>query len=338
MFNFFDRIVFFINVIAALVLLAAFAFPFLPPSKFPLTVLSLGVPLIILLNIAFVGYWLLRRKKRLLLSLILLIGATLYFNIIPSFSSSEITTDSNNRIKVMSYNVRLFNAYEKKDKFPDVKETMRKYIEEENPDVICIQEFYTKNPVDFSKYKYKFVHFKKKKDKLGYAIYSKYPIEKSGAFDFADSNNNTIYVDIVKDNQKIRIYNLHLQSHGVIPEVQFLQEESKEKLVRRLNQRFRKQERQIKEIINHKSKIDYPTLVVGDFNNTPYSYTYNQLQKGMKDAYIEAGNSLGGSFSFSGFPLRIDFILTSPFFEVTDFKVLKNTFSDHKAIVAEMAW
>jgi len=51
-----------------------------------------------------------------------------------------------------------------------------------------------------------------KKVKYGQAIFSKFPIVKSGSIEFPNTANNAIYADIVKGSDTIRIYNVHLQS------------------------------------------------------------------------------------------------------------------------------
>lgn len=338
MLRFFNRFIYGLNIVFVFILLATFLFPYLAPSKVVIIpVLSLGVPIIILINIVFCVYWLIQMRSKFLLSLIAVGLSVWYFNIFPTFSNPKPKSDFENSLKVMSYNVRLFNAYEKED-FGNVTDIMNNYIATENPDIICIQEYFVPNKIDFSDYPYKFIYFKKEKDQLGYAIFSKYPLQNTGAFDFSDSNNNTIYTDIIKENDTLRLYNMHLQSHGVISEVEFLQETSTERLLKQLNGRFRQQETQVKKILSHKAASNYPVLFVGDFNNTPYSYSYNKLMRNMKDPFREAGSGLGTTFSFQGFPMRIDFILTSPIFETTSFKVLDNTFSDHRAIVADLSW
>lgn len=337
--KFFARIFFWVNIVFFLLLLGFFLFPYLPPSKYPLTaVLSLGTPVLILINLIFVVFWLFSLNSRFLLSLSAVIAALVIFDVFPSFSKTKPASDFDKNIKVMTYNVRLFNAYEKKKNFPDVKSTMDKYIQMERPDVICFQEYYRNNTLSFPDYPYKYVHFKKKRDKLGNAIFSKYPLKNTGAFDFLGSNNNTLYADIIKGKDTIRIYSLHLQSHGVIPEVQFLQEANTEKLFRQLNGRFVQQEKQVSAILQHKSKTKHPSVIVGDFNNTPFSYSYKQLRSGMRDSFTEAGSGIGSTFSFAGFPLRIDFILADTTFEVTYFNTLSKTFSDHRAITAELSW
>ena len=109
--NLFDKLVFFFNSLAAFMLLLSYILPYIEPKKFAfLSVLSLGVPVLILVNLLFLLYWLLKVKKQLLLSLIVLILG--YSNVISlyKFSASKQIDDTQN-IAVMSYNVRLFNVF-----------------------------------------------------------------------------------------------------------------------------------------------------------------------------------------------------------------------------------
>lgn len=76
----------------------------------------------------------------------------------------------------------------------------------------------------------------------------------------------------------------------------------------------------------------------GDFNNTPFSYTYHTLQAGMQDAFVERGHGLGTTFLFDSYPMRIDYILVSPQLNVLSFETVKKSFSDHYPISATVGW
>ncbi|MBT8296096.1 MAG: endonuclease, partial [Gramella sp.] len=72
--NLFDKFVFILNSLAATALLFSYLLPLIPPKSFPLlSVLSLGVPVLIILNTFFLVYWILRLKGQVLLSLIVLL-------------------------------------------------------------------------------------------------------------------------------------------------------------------------------------------------------------------------------------------------------------------------
>jgi len=69
--RFFEKIVFFFNSIVAFLLLLSYILPLLPPKTFAsFSVLSLGVPILIVINALFLLYWLVKIKKQLLLSLV----------------------------------------------------------------------------------------------------------------------------------------------------------------------------------------------------------------------------------------------------------------------------
>ena len=40
----------------------------------------------------------------------------------------------------------------------------------------------------------------------------------------------------------------------------------------------------------------YPVIVLGDFNDTPQSFTYQQLKEGRKDAFVEKGSVWGATY------------------------------------------
>lgn len=333
-----NGLIYFLNWIVALLMVVSFSLPYLPPKKFPaVSVLSLGVPVVIVINLVFLFFWLIQLNRRLFLSLAVLVFSYFYFNVFYEFSSEGNPADYQNTLSIVSYNVRLFNAYEREN-HGDVPEMMKELLETEDPDVICIQEYYKPNKVDLTHYPHRFIHFKRKNTKLGHAIFSKYPLTNKKAFDFKNTGNNVIYADMVKGQDTIRIYNMHLQSMGIEAEIQYLQQEDTEELARKISHRFRLQEDQIQKVLSHKSKSKHPVVFCGDMNNTPFSYVYRKINAGMQDSFREKGSGLGTTFSFDGFPMRIDYIFASPEFDVISFKTFKETFSDHRAIRSVIGW
>jgi exonuclease III len=80
----------------------------------------------------------------------------------------------------MSYNVRLFNLF---DWLADdnVGNTILGFINEQNPDVLCIQEYSENAKVDLRVYKYKAVFMEGRQIKTGQAIFSKFPIKEKNS-------------------------------------------------------------------------------------------------------------------------------------------------------------
>lgn len=344
--NKFNKFIFFLNSLVAVLLLLSFILPFVSPESFPtLSILSLLVPPLIIINTLFVFYWVLRLQKQFLLSAVMIVLVLLQFNSFFKFGDSVSEVAVKNKLSVLSYNVHLFNAYSRgnsKESEIIFNEIMNTYT----PDIICIQEYNDTHAPKMKDYPYVYKHFKmgtlkngsKKKKVLGHAIYSKYPLINTGAFDFKGTTNNTLYVDIIKEKDTIRLYNLHLKSIGITASMSALQEGGKEKLIGRLTTAFEIQTSQVDAILKHRENSPYPVIIAGDFNNTAFSYIYNQLTEGMNDAYAECGSGLGTTFDFDGFPLRIDYILAQKNMEVLSFKTIEKTFSDHQPIMATLGW
>lgn len=336
--RFFNKLIYWGNLFAAFLLLLSFIIPYLPPKTYPsFSLLSLIVPPIIILNIVFAIYWATQLRARFFLSFTLLCVSYFYFNVFYEISAEGDASQYKNTLSILSYNVRLFNAYEKEPD-TDANLILSEILTDEAPDVVCIQEYYRLTEIDFSAYPYKYIHYKTKNVKLGHAFFSKYPLVNTGAFDFEGTRNNTLYADVVKGKDTIRVYNVHLQSMGITPRVKYLQETDHEKLRKRISSAFKKQQTQIQAILKHQNNTEHPIVVCGDFNNTPFSYSYRMLKNNMQDAFRVRGNGLGTTFEFDNFPMRIDYILASEGLDFLTFETILKTFSDHRAVMATIGW
>ncbi len=334
----FNKMIYWINLVVAFLLLISFVLPFIPPQRFPtLSLLSLAVSPLIIINSLFVLYWIFKLKMKVLVSLSLLLIAHFHFGSFIQFSSDINSNTTNNTISILSYNVHLFNAYQDKSEQQIVPGILSEIIESQQPDIICIQEYYSDNQADFSAYPYQFIYFKEK-NKLGHAIFSKYPLLNKGSFEFEKTYNNSIYADVVKGGDTLSVYNLHLNSLGILPSVSFLQEGDKEKFRKRISKAFTKQQQQTEKILKHKEDSKYPVLLCGDFNNTSFSYIYKKLASNMEDAFVDCGNGIGTTYLFDSFPMRIDYILASEELEIIQFETIRKTFSDHYPVIATVSW
>lgn len=334
--KFFEKIMFFFNSVVAFILLLSYILPLLPPKTFAaLSVLGLGVPILILLNVLFFVYWLVKIKKQLLLSLLILAIGYSIFGSLYKFSESKTIEDENN-ISIMNFNVRLFNLY-KWIPNDDTEEKLVDFIKTELPDVLALEEYHPRESTKLSFYKYKYEKLLGKKKNYGQAIFSNYPIINSGSVEFPNTFNNAIYIDIVKAKDTIRIYNIHLQSLRIDPKVENLTTKESEKLFNGVGKTFKMQQSQADLFLKHRNKCKYKTIICGDFNNTAFSYVYKQVKGDMVDTFKEAGNGFGRSYNFKFFPMRIDFIFADPAFKVNGFKTYDVEYSDHFPIMAKVS-
>ncbi len=334
--KFIDKLLWLVNRILAVLLLLSFILPFLPPKTFAiLSVLSLGVALLILVNVLFFLYWLLKLKKQFVLSLVVLVIGYFSFGSLYKFSPSK-HVDAPNNFKVMNYNVRLFNLYKW---IPEkgIETKMIDFIKNESPDVLSLQEYHPHKNIDLSFFKYKFEKLSGKKTKYGQAIFSQFPIVNSGSIEFPDTGNNAIYADVVKGEDTIRFYNIHLESLRIEPKVENLDTKESERLFKRVGRAFKMQQFQTELFLMHKQQCKYKMVICGDFNNTAFSYVYRKIKGDLNDTFKEAGNGFGRTYDFKFFPVRIDFILADQDFDVNGFKAYNQHYSDHYPIMTTLS-
>src|SRR6478736_4003485 len=342
--SWFNKIMFFFNIVLAMATFIGYALPFLAPKLFPiLAVLTLLLPMLLILNLLFFGYWLIQFKRQILLSgLVLLMGIT-FINKFYKFSSKDLPVD-NKDFKVMSYNVRLFNKFGWSDK-ETVPIEISDFVKENDPDILCIQE-YSKTPdFDYKRYKHKFILSKGKKIKTGQAIFSKFKIINTGDIAFPNSNNNSIFADIKKGKDTIRVYCIHLQSIKISPDVNEISEDiqginqrKSEVIFRRISKAFKQQQLQAEIIMNHKKDCKYPIIICGDMNNSAFSYVYRNIKGKLKDSFEEAGKGFGATYKFKYYPARIDYIFADETMEVKQFESFPEfQNSDHYPIMAKLS-
>ncbi len=334
--SFINKIIYFINAIVAILLLFSFALPFLPPKTFSiLSVLNLGVSFLILINVLFFLYWLVKLKKQLLLSSFVLLIGYISFGSLYKFSSSK-KIESPNNIKVMNYNVRLFNLY---DWIPEknIENKIVDFIKAEAPEILSIQEYHPHKNIDLSFFKYKYEKLSGKKTKYGQAIFSQYPIVNSGSIEFPDTGNNAIFVDILKGTDTLRVYNIHLESLRIDANVETLKNEDSERLFKRIGETFKMQQFQTELFLMHKKQCTHKMIICGDFNNTTFSYVYRKIKGDLNDTFKEGGNGFGRTYDFKFFPIQIDFIFADEVFSVNGFKAYNDEhYSDHYPIMATL--
>lgn len=338
--SWFNKLVYFLNILLAILTFAGYLLPFLAPRMFPLlSVLTLGLPLLLLLNMLFFFYWMLQVKRQLLLSaLVLLIGigfVSKWYRFSP-----ENLPESENDFTIMSYNVRLFNKYKWLDNDSVLVQT-KKFIASEKPDILCIQEFSDWGEKQFEQYKYKSVHYVNKSKTFGHAIFSNFPIINQGIIKFDNSNNNVIFVDIVKSKDTLRVYSMHLQSIQITKDIaqieNELNQEKSEVIVKKIAKAFTEQQQQATVFKAHKNECSYPIIICGDLNNSAFSYVYRNVKGDLNDAFEQAGKGFGKSYHFKYYPARIDYIFSDKSLKVKEFKTFnKVKLSDHYPIKARV--
>lgn len=342
----------FCNHIVAVSLLVSYFAPHVSPENFWFIALfGLAYPVLVLLNLLFVLYWGLQLKKRSFYSLLIVIAGWFQLSEYVQFHSDTVADKPKNRVKIMSYNVKSFDLYNWNND-TSTRSKMFNLIADESPDIICFQEFYTRDKDSaldnlnslLSVQKATYTHLEyvasKRSASWGAATFSTFPIVNKGKIEFENTNNTCIYSDIAINGDTIRVYNVHLQSiHFGYVDYKFVDDimnnkkteelENSKNILKRLKRAFIKRSIQTDLVAEYIEKSPYPVIVCGDFNDPPASYAYHTISKNMTDAFIESGTGFGRTY-IGKFPsFRIDYILHSNKYKAYDFRTIRQKLSDH---------
>lgn len=321
--------------------------------------LGLAYPFILLVNLAFILVWLLIRKR---LILIPLIGIALGYNTLSDFFQINLQRQNDKgAIKVMNYNVRLFDLYN----WSHNKQTRNKIfdlLKSADADIYCFQEFfYVDNKGQFEtrdtmvsflrakNYREAYTHKIRGGQYFGVATFTAFPIVNSGVINFSnDINNVCLYTDLLIKGDTVRVYNLHIASiRFSYDDYKFVKdadlstgekelEKGARTLYRRLADAFKKRSKQSDIILAHIAESPYPVMVCGDFNDSPVSYCYRLFSAQLTDSFKEAGNGIGNTYSGPMPSYRIDYIFHDNSFKAVDYRVLKQKYSDHLPIIVKL--
>lgn len=331
--SFFNKIVYVLNLFLGALLLLSNLGPYISPSTFlPLSFLGLLVPFLFIINLPFIIYWFLKKKRILFLSLSAILLTYFTFGSFYRFDSSNPTPEDEG-LSIMTYNTRGF-TFKGWSNFKLIRNKTADFVDEKDPDIICFQESKWLGLRLLKKYPFKYITPYTSKKSIQ-AIFSKYPIVANGSLEFPDTGNNALYADIEYKGDTIRIYNLHLQSFQIIP--------SRVKSIRQLIRSYNKmrktfviQEEQVQIFDKHRKESPFRTIVCADFNNTPFSNIYRTAKWEMKDTFDEKGTGFGKTFDLKIVPFRIDFILVDKSMDILTHENFELKLSDHYPVLTSI--
>ncbi len=327
-------------VISALTLCISYLSVFIDPAFMSLPYFfGLYFIPIFLLNAVLLVIGLLHMKRYLVVSLVALLPTLLFADRFVKFGGEEKSVFGD-EVKVMTYNVGRFSAASKGMNAAQAMSKISEFAAREAPDILCLQEFQITDTAALErviKYlPYRYHSFRHGSKYTGNITLSRYPIAESGKIAFDKSTNMCIWSDIRIGDHLVRVYNCHLQSNAlsftnIIKKMsqkgQFTDEVKTvhENLARKNVQRSA----QVGMVHDHIAACTIPSIICGDFNDTPMSYTYHRLAAGHKDSFADGGNGLGATFSVLWPLLRIDYILVPQNVTCDRTTVNRVPFSDH---------
>lgn len=275
------------------------------------------------------------------------------------YSIRDKSLDDKADFRVMSYNVKCFGILDKNSNL--LREKVLETISATDADIVCMQEAYWANkPADFptldvlsknlkgkSVPKVRFTNFNYGVG--GLAIITRYPVINQYSHPFDSTANGFMYVDILMNEDTVRLYNCHLQSIMISDsdvEISRRREgfnrENKDKAVNlysKFSEASAHRAVQVDTLVSTLDTCPYPVLLCGDFNDVPLSYTcFQVLASGerLHDTFMERGDGSGRTFSIAGVDFRIDYIMHSNKFKCLRHRVLDfNIADDHYPVVAD---
>jgi len=373
--SFISRLMFLLNTIAIIFLLLSYTASYISPDGnfWWLQIIGLAYGSLLITNFCFIIFWLLMRKKKFLFSLFaILVGFSKIFGIVElrlSGSESGVNDTTNSKlqtpnIKVMSFNVRLFDLYNWFHN-TETRKKIFEFLKQESPDVICFQEYYHTDPTRHGDFyanndtlrsiipaAYSHIEYNltlREHEHFGIATFSKYPIINKQALHFKKRGGNIfIYSDVVVAEDTLRIVNAHLESIRFKEEdYRYIENISNDveqedvtggiRILKRMRRAYGVRARQVDVLKDSINKSPYPVIVCGDFNDTPSSYTYHKIADGLVDSFRESGSGFGKTYAGLFPSFRIDYIFHDPRLKSFNYTTHNQKLSDHYAISCRMA-
>ena len=325
------------------------------PADHPLlSTAGMTFPAFLVLNLAFLFFWLLFKWHMIWISVagfvLAYVPISIYMPLHPSAKAPE------DAIKLLSYNVC---SYGGNFKYEQGFEKVMDYIAQESPDIVCVQEDvdtwrrYAFREYERHGYAYNdtlsLIDNKHCHNALG--IHSRYPVLRRERIPYTSMANGSVAWWLKVGNDTMIVVNNHLEScHlNLRDRRQYRQiirgeisgdsarSESRLLLVK-LAEANAIRAGQVKAVCRFvKEHSQYPIIVCGDFNDNPISYSRHVMAELLTDCYKETGNGIGLSYNQKAFSLRIDYVFCNeklkPYYSKIDGKM---DASDHNPFICSL--
>ena len=353
-----------LNFILVAAFLLACVAPYLNPvSWWFISWLGFTFPVLLILMVISILFWLFWKPRySLLLLLVLLAG----WKNISVFYAFHFSRDFNYEkpagvLRVVTWNVARFIEIKKNNNAgSQIRSKMMEQLLDQDADILCLQEFHSSGLNDYydnisyirKKLRYPFFYFSYDEDgsKQYYSsiIFSRLPIIDSGIVYYPSPSFHEplMHADIKFNDDTVRVFTTHLQSvqfkkrdYQRINEIKNYEDSlvsNSKTIFSKLRKGIEKRSIQANVIKDELRQSRYPVIFCGDFNDVPNSYTYFTVRGNMQDAFLAKGSGMGRSFTSISPTLRIDYILASKDLSVLQFDRIKKKYSDHYMLVTDL--
>lgn len=351
------HIIWWTNLFFALLILMANGAGKIEPDTFSLiAVLGLIYPLLMVIQIVFLLFWLVMANVRFLLPLLILFIS--YGNIqlfVGSHCKKQVETPQG--IKIFTYNVQGFSSGFVHPWDKALKKSVLAFALEKHPSILCMQEYKAsyqipQNLKQFTRggtYYFKNYIGGDNWRGNGILLASPYPSVGHGFFKLKNGRIFAIYADLLINKQTIRVFSVHLESIGLSShDMELLISPVSEKAVdkkgisqwhkiyRKLTHTFVLHQKQIELLQKQIHQSPHPVVIAGDFNDTPASYVYHEISKDLHDTFLDKACFLQSTYAGPLPFLRIDHIFIPKQLTTASYQRFKINFSDHFPVMVTL--
>ncbi|HAI83529.1 MAG TPA: hypothetical protein DCL43_07665 [Chitinophagaceae bacterium] len=271
---------------------------------------------------------------------------------------------NNNHIRIATFNVQHFgDSRFKHDSANSQRNIIFRTIKQWNIDVVCLQDFVEfkmegersniNDMLQRAGFKYHFFSNDFAYDIYtgtrfyGTAIFSKYPIVDSAQYPILNGSyaEHMSAVSVVVKQQKLKIYNMHLQSYYLgankdtsskawvdASTAYIANHGSRMDKIVYFDSVHHQQVKKIKIILNRETQ---PYILACDANAIPAMHTYQQLASNLNDAWANCGFGWGATYKNRIPYMRIDYLFGSNAIQWQAVQVVDHAGSDHRALIAD---
>ena len=296
-----------------------------------LSTVGMAFPIFLVLNLLFLVVWLLFKWTRAWIPIVGFALAYVPISIyMPLRAAPDVPDDA---LKLVSYNVCGYGGNYKYEKGFEV---IRDYLREQKPDIVCVQEDVdSKGQNVVTEYGKLFAsndtvvicNTSDSKNVIG--IHTRFPIIRKERIPYTSATNGSVAWFLKAGSDTLLVINNHLEGTHLSHE----DRDSYKRLIRGKMERdtARQESLMLLEKLGTASAkrapeaeavhsyiqahSQYPTIVCGDFNDNPISYSRRTLAQGLTDCFQASGRGIGMSYNQKGFFFRIDHILCSEHFQ-----------------------
>ncbi len=359
-------IIFFLNILCIIPFLATCLIPFLSAQQWWfIGLMGMMFPILFIGTILFLILWIFIKPLFSLVNLIVLLIGVQQIIVMFAFNGNHVFNINKKAatIRILTWNVQYMEgvANNGKDRIQH-REDILKYLTSQHADIICLQEYSNHNSLDtlqtneqsiLHRTAFNYSYFPsrdssiKKTFSIGSIIFSRYPIVDSGYIKYPNSKDKLLFVDLVKGVDTFRLYTTHLFSFKLgnkdyeaiknLKEEQEINVDASKSLYSKLKIGLKGRAVQADVVHNALKQSPYPSIVCGDFNDVPNSFTYFRIKGNMQDAFLKKGFGIGRTFRNISPTLRIDYILADTSFSIQQCQVGDIKISDHFPVIADVS-